>query len=119
MVVKIACWLVKPFKFTMFGVLCNSDLTHNHILVKSSEIATENHKKIVQSYVCDGKCMIRQEGWKETTRFKQWIFNFDDDWYVGEEENAGVSCLAMIDLNNDLIRIEEVGSSATSTVPVA
>jgi hypothetical protein len=38
---------------------------------------------------------------------------------VGEEENAGVSCLAMIDLNNDLIRIEEVGSSATSTVPLA
>jgi len=47
------------------------------------------------------------------------FFNSDDDWYVGEEENAGVSCLAMIDLNNDLIRIEEVGSSATSTVPVA
>jgi len=46
----------------MFGVLCNSDLTHNHILVKSSEIATENHKKIVRSYLCDGKCMIRQEG---------------------------------------------------------
>jgi len=38
---------------------------------------------------------------------------------VGEEENAGVSCLAMVDLNNDLIRFEEAGSSATSTVPVA
>lgn len=52
-------------------------------------------------------------------QYLYWRFNCDGDWYAAEEENAGVGCVAVVDPNDDdLIHVEEAGSSATSIVPV-